>query len=96
MSLWEEDKNGGLGTAVILGPDTAPAGYVHDAPDKPTNYGNHLLLVKARDNQLLHSFTGAGWNRSGQFKTRADWEAYVKAFAAQVAHPLTISVGARP
>jgi pectinesterase len=96
MSLWEENKDGGLGTAVILGPDTPSAGYVHDAPDKPTNYGNHLLLVKARDSQALHYFAGAGWNRSGQFKTRADWEAYVKAFAATVANPLKISVAARP
>jgi hypothetical protein len=52
--------------------------------------------VKARYKQSLRYFAGAGWNRSGQFKTRADWEAYVGAFAATVASPLKISVSARP
>ncbi len=96
MSLWEENKNGGLGTAVILAPDVAIAGYAYDAPANPKAYGNHLLLVKAHSGEAVHYFSGAGWNRSGQFKTRADWEAYVKQFAAQVAHPLAISVSARP
>jgi unsaturated rhamnogalacturonyl hydrolase len=44
----------------------------------------------------LRYFTGAGWNRSGQFADRAAWEAYVKAFAATAANPLRIVVGARP
>ena len=58
-------------------------------------YGDHLLLVKARNGEPVRYFTGAGWNRSGQFSDRASWETYVKAFAAQVAHPLTIAVQAR-
>jgi len=95
MSLWEENKDGGLGTAVILGPDVTSAGYVHDAPENPKAYGNHLLLVKATRAPLRY-FAGAGWNRSGQFADRAAWEAYVKAFAATVANPLKISVSARP
>jgi hypothetical protein len=96
MSLWEENKDGGLGTAVILAPEVAAAGYAHDAPANPKAYGNHLLLVKAHAGEAIRYFSGAGWNRSGQFKTRADWETYVQACAAQVAHPLSISVSARP
>ena len=96
MSYWEENKDGGLGTAVILGNDAAPAGFAHEAPEKTPGNGNHLLLVKARDGVPLRYFTGAGWNRSGQFTDRASWEAYVKAFAAAVAHPLTVSLSARP
>jgi hypothetical protein len=69
---------------------------VHDAPANPKAYGNHLLLLKARNGEAVRYFTGAGWNGSGQFKSRADWETYVKAFAAQVAHPLEITVSARP
>jgi len=92
MSLWEEDKNGGLGSAVILAPDATPAGFAHEAPAKSPGNGNHLLLVKARDTVPVRYFTGAGWNRSGQFADRASWEAYVKAFAAGVANPLKITV----
>jgi len=96
MSYWEENKDGGLGTAVILGKGATPAGYAHEAPAKTPGNGNHLLLVKARDGVPLSYFTGAGWNKSGQFADRASWEAYVKAFAAAVAHPLTVSLSARP
>ncbi len=93
MSLWEEDQNGGLGSAVILASDTQPAGFAHEAPAKSPGNGNHLLLVKARDGVPVRYFIGAGWNRSGQFTDRASWEAYVKTFAAGVASPLKIAVG---
>jgi Domain of unknown function (DUF4861) len=96
MSYWEENKDGGLGTAVILAGGGEPAGFAHEAPEKSPGYGNHLLLVKARDGVALRYFTGAGWNRSGQFTDRAAWEAYVKAFTASVTHPLNIAVSARP
>jgi hypothetical protein len=95
MSLWEENKDGGLGVAVILDNGAQPAGFAHQPPEKLPGFGDHLLLVKATHEPVRY-FTGAGWNRSGNFKTREDWETYVKAFAAQVAHPLKVSVSVRP
>ena len=83
MSFWEENKDGGLGIAVILANDATPAGFAHeDAPGGKGN-GNNLLLVKARDGVPLRYFTGAGWTKSGQFDGRAAWESYVKEFAAR-------------
>ena len=96
MSYWEENKDGGLGIAVILAGDATPAGFAHEPPAKVPGNGNHLLLVKARDGVPLRYFTGAGWNKSGQFADRAAWESYVKSFAAAVASPLTVTVSARP
>ena len=96
MSLWEENKDGGLGVAVILASGAEPAGFAHEPPAKTPGNGNHLLLVKARDGVPLRYFTGAGWNRSGQFADRAAWETYVKAFAAAAANPLKVTVSARP
>ena len=66
--------------------------YVHDAPENPKAYGNHLLLVKAHKAVPIRYFTGAGWNRSGQFTDRASWEAYVRTFAKAAANPLEIAV----
>ena len=96
MSLWEENKDGGLGVAVILASGTSSEDYAYEPPAKTPGFGNHLLVFKARDGVPVQYFTGAGWNRSGQFADRAAWENYVKAFAAAVARPLTISVSARP
>jgi hypothetical protein len=96
MSFWEENKDGGLGIAVILASDASPAGFAYEAPAQKPGYGNNLLLVTARDGAPLRYYTGAGWTKSGQFADRAAWETYVKDFATRVAHPLTIQVGAKP
>ena len=95
MSLWEENKDGGLGTAVILAKDVTSTGYARDSPDDSGKF-NHLLLVKVYDKAPLAYYAGAGWNRSGQFASRAAWEAYVQDFAARVAHPLAVTVSAKP
>jgi hypothetical protein len=94
MSFWEENKDGGLGIAVILAKDATPAGFAHeDAPGGKGN-ANNLLLVKAADGAPLRYLTGAGWTKSGQFEGRAAWEAYVKDYAARAQKPLTINVSA--
>lgn len=96
MSFWEENKDGGLGIAVILGASETPAGFAYEPPAKTPGNANNLLLVKARDGVPVRYFTGAGWNRSGQFADRAAWEAHVKKQAERVLKPLNIRVSARP
>jgi hypothetical protein len=96
MSLWDENKDGGLGVAVILASGAEPAGFAHEPPAKSPGNGNHLLLAKVRDGVPVKYFIGAGWNRSGQFADRAAWENHVQAFAAAVASPLTIVLGVKP
>ena len=92
MSFWEENSDGGLGIAVILGNEAAPAGFAYEEAAKKPGNANNLLLVKAQDGAPVRYYTGAGWTKSGQFADRAAWEAYVKDFAARLAHPLTTSV----
>jgi hypothetical protein len=94
MSFWEDNKDGGLGIAVILANDATPAGFAHeDAPGGKGN-ANNIILTKAVDGVPLHYYTGAGWTKSGQFDGRAAWETYVKDFAARAQKPLTINVSA--
>jgi hypothetical protein len=95
LSIWEESKDGGVGVAAILAPDVNAVGGASEGPDERGSI-NHLLLVKAADGVPVRYFTGAGWDKSGQFKGRAEWETYVKGFAAGVAAPLTVAVSARP
>jgi hypothetical protein len=94
MSFWEENKDGGLGIAVILASDASAMGFAHeDAPGGKGN-ANNLLLVKAKDGVPLRYLTGAGWTKSGQFDGRGAWETYVKSFAARAQKPLSIGVSA--
>ena len=96
MSWWEENKDGGLGVAVILAAGEASAGFAYEAPAKLPGNGNHLLLMNARKGVPVRYHTGAGWTGSGQFKDRAAWENYVRAYAARVARPLHVTVSAQP
>jgi uncharacterized protein DUF4861 len=95
MSIWEQSTDGGVGVAVILAPDVDFNGGASVGPDNRGNI-DHVLLVQAQKGVPVRYFTGAGWDRSGQFKNRADWETYVQNFAAAVAKPLSVTVSARP
>jgi hypothetical protein len=96
MSWWEDNKDGGLGIAVILAAGEMPAGFAYEPPAKAPGNGNHLLLVKARDGATLRYYAGAGWTGSGQFADRAAWEKHVRAHAERALKPLRIRVGSRP
>ena len=96
MSFWEENKDGGLGIAIILGRKMNAAGFAHEPPAKTPGNGNHLILVKAKSGEHVHYFAGAGWTGSGQFADRAAWEKYVRDSAARIADPFQIQVSARP
>jgi hypothetical protein len=95
LSIWEESKDGGVGVAAILAPGIESAGGVSVGPNE-RGITDHLLLVKVADGAPVRYFTGAGWDRSGQFRSRAEWETYVRGFAAGVAKPLAVTVSARP
>jgi hypothetical protein len=96
MSFWEENKDGGLGIAVILGGTETPAGFAYEAPARTPGNGNNLLLVKAKDGVPVRYFTGAAWSKSGQFADRAAWEAHVRRHAERALKTMTVTVGAAP
>ena len=96
MSFWEENKDGGLGIAVILASGETPAGFAYEPAAKPPGNANNLLLVKAKDGVPVRYQAGAGWTGSGQFADRAAWETHVRSHADRALKPLRISVSARP
>ncbi len=96
MSYWEENKDGGLGIAVVIGHATTPAGFAHEAAPGGKGNANNLLLVKVKAGLPVSYFTGAGWTKSGLFADRASWEKYVRENAARMQHPLQATVSAKP
>jgi pectinesterase len=81
---WEAQKtNGSIGEAIIVTPG-AFRGYAEDAL-------NHLILTTAVAGQPLRYWAGAGWTRSGDFASEADWKAYVADFARRLQSPIKIA-----
>ena len=96
MSYWEDNKDGGLGVAVILASGENPAGFGYEPPARSPGNGNNLLLVRVKDGVPVKYFTGAAWSKGGFFANRAAWEKFVREHAARALKPLRVSVGAGP
>jgi hypothetical protein len=73
MSYWEpnDPNHGQMGTAIMVDPASIVE-YKSEAD-------NHLLLIRVTPNKPFVYYLGAGWDRGLDFKSREDWEAYVKA-----------------
>jgi len=83
-----------LGVAVVLAPGTQAAGFAAQRPGTVGSYGNQLLLTRVKSGQALHYLTGAGWDRSGQFAGREQWEQYVRNFDMRLRSPVKVTVSA--
>ena len=89
IAQWEVQKtNGSLGEAVIV-PAPAFRGLADDA-------SNHLVLAHARSGEALRYYVGAGWTKSGDFSSQADWNSYVASCAAIAASPVHVAVATAP
>jgi len=88
LTQWVTQKtNGELGTALIM-PTGTFVGFAADAL-------NELILAKATSGQPLRYYAGAGWSKAGEFKSQADWNAYVAACAMRAASPIKITVASK-
>lgn len=75
---------GHIGTAVVM-----PPGQVLDA----TEIDHQMELVTdATLGKPISYWAGAGWDRSGDFKDRDDWDRYVATCARCAASPLGVAV----
>jgi hypothetical protein len=72
--------DGFMGCAIMVDPGHAVATTELD--------GNILLTFRGP----APFYAGTGWDRSGDFKTMADFDAYVESFARRLASPLVVEV----
>ena len=75
-----------------------PDAKIHAQVPQPTHEGappirNLLAITQAQPGQPLEYYFGASWDRSGDFTTHEQWEAYVKRFAERRDQPLRVTVG---
>ena len=81
---WEAEKtNGSIGEAIVVAPGEF-RGYAEDP-------ANQLILAQAVAGRPLRYWAGAGWTKSGDFASEADWKSYVEGFVREVNSPVKIS-----
>lgn len=84
LSRWETTPaDGALGCAMVMD----PRGLI----EFTTVTANHLMLGRANISEPVCYFTGAGWDRSGQFTDRGAWETYVDQFSRRLQTPVHIA-----
>ncbi len=100
INLWEEYRSavdGKLGTAVILAPEAAMVGKTTVTP---ANSGGSrpdlVILAKVKSGEPLRYYVGAGWDKAGEFTTRAAWDSYVAAFATRIVWPVKVTAAPAP
>ncbi len=84
MSQWTaQQSNDSLGAAVIV-----PAGCKGFVQDEK----NELVLATAASGKPVRFYAGAGWTRTGHFKDRAAWDAYVADMAERAKNPVRVAL----
>ena len=89
MTVWEKyTEDGQLGCGLVLAPGEA-ASFTQDKTD-------YLMLTQVKSGQPLRYYAGAGWDRSGDFSSQADWNGYVSALAARLKTPVSLEYSPLP
>ncbi len=90
MSLWgpvnDSLPNGYLGTGIVF-----------DRKKTALATGDsvqYLVVVNSVVGSPLTYYAGAGWTRSGDFRTGSDWDSYLRDGALSAANPIKVTVGA--
>ncbi len=97
MSYW--DKGDGPGEKKPPA-DSAPSGYVGCAVimapaqvlDETEMDHQMEMVTKATSGEPVNFWAGAGWDKSGDFGSYQDWDAYIAQFASRIASPLKVSI----
>ena len=88
LSLWgattTDTTNGYLGTGIVV-PASVFSGLAEDSL-------HHLILGKTGSDTTFTYYAGAGWTRSGDFRTSEDWAAYLSRYARSIRSPLRLTV----
>ncbi len=88
MTVWEKYPKAAVGCAVFVGPGAA-TGFAEDKL-------NDLLLAKVKSGQPLDYYLGACWDKSGDFSSKDDWNAYLAALTKRLQSPVKVSFNPAP
>jgi pectinesterase len=88
MSLWgptnDKSENGELGLGLVMD----KVDFVKSTEDKD----HHLLVARTRSGWVMSYYAGAGWTRSGDFRSKEDWNKYLNDWSLGIRWPLQVKI----
>lgn len=88
FSYWEPMDGSELGVGVVIDPELV-LGYKDHRVDYKD--GSQLLVMAdAKDKKVVY-YAGFGWDKSGQFTSAGEWDAYLKDFSKRLGNPVEVS-----
>ncbi len=87
LRTWEPLKEGELGCGLVL-----PAGSIIEATE---DSGNYLVVADVPANGAVTYYAGFGWDKSGDFRNVADWDAYLAQYARRLRSPVQVTLAAQ-
>lgn len=86
LALWgptdEDSTNGFLGTGAVIAPESRCRVFEDST--------HQFIAGTAQGGLHFRYYAGAGWTRSGDFRSASDWQEYLSAFARSLRYPLQI------
>lgn len=89
ISYWEPHEDSELGMGIIV-PGNFMVGHEEYLTDKK-DQSNLYVHIKTHKG-IASYYAGFGWKKSGQFKTKADWENYLTQFSERLEYPLEVTL----
>ncbi|WP_187264729.1 DUF4861 domain-containing protein [Pontibacter beigongshangensis] len=84
---WEPMDDSELGTGLVVDPAVVQVYKEHRVH---TRDQSHLYVLTTPKHNSITYYPGFGWKKSGQFTSKADWDAYLADFAKRLASPLEV------
>lgn len=90
MSYWEPHDNSHLGQGMVINNLNKLINfdkYVSEEKDR-----SNLFMQIELDNSKAEYYAGFGWEKSGQFNSKQEWENYLSTFSKCIQNPLVITI----
>ncbi|MDO3694367.1 DUF4861 family protein [Wenyingzhuangia sp. chi5] len=87
ISYWEPLDDSEIGTAVVATGDSFINNNTYIVDNK--DLCNAFVDLKVTNNQAVY-YSGFGWKKAGEFKTKEDWYHYLSDFKTKIDNPLIV------
>ncbi|OUR88159.1 hypothetical protein A9Q81_24595 [Gammaproteobacteria bacterium 42_54_T18] len=89
FSSWRKQQDSELGLGIVAEPKYVTGFQTYIGESKDTS---HLFVkLKSIDKRIVY-YAGFAWQKSQQFRSKEEWQTYLKAFSLKLSSPLRVEI----